>query len=192
MPASPLPRMSQRQEGDPSPTLDGMTVETRSGSSLEHLTAQRSSPTPFGAARAGVAGLLEREVVRFGLVGVVNTGIDLGIFFVLQLGGTPVILANLISTSAGLAFSFLANRVFTFSRRTSARAGRQLLLFVLCTGVGLWVVQPLVILGVDRLLLPYAALGAWLILISKCIAIGFGLVWNWTLYNKVVFRTRRA
>jgi putative flippase GtrA len=165
---------------------------------------QHASPSPDGdrpptpgsgpvTARTRLASLLEREVLRFGLVGMVNTALDLGIFLALQLGGVPVIIANLISTSAGLAFSFGANRVFTFSGRTIGRtgAGRQLLLFVLCTGIGLWAVQPLVILAVDHLLAPYAAMGAWRILIAKCVAIGFGLVWNWTLYNRVVFRARR-
>lgn len=182
--------MSRAREAGASPTLDGMTVEIGGGLPAERTPLQHSPTTAFGAARAGLSALLGREVVRFGLVGVVNTGLDLGVYFALQLGGTPVVLANLISTSVGLAFSFLANRVFTFSGRSSARAGRQLLLFVLCTGIGLWVIQPLVILGMGRLLLPYTTLGAWNILIAKCVAIGFGMVWNWTLYNKVVFRHR--
>lgn len=184
--------MSQAQDGETSPNLEDMTVQMGAGLPAEHATTPRSPATAFGAVRAGLASMLEREVVRFGLVGLVNTGLDLGIYFALQVGGTPVLLANLLSTSAGLAFSFVANRGFTFSERSSGRAGRQLALFILCTGIGLWLVQPLVILGMDRLLLPYAALGAWQILIAKCVAIGFGMVWNWTLYNKVVFRSRRG
>lgn len=172
-----------------------MTAEIGTGAPADQVMPQRVTPAlrrAAGTARGGLASLLAREVVRFALVGVVNTALDLGIFFVLQLGGTPVLLANLLSTSAGLAFSFVANRGFTFSGRSSSHARRQLVLFVVCTGVGLWAVQPLVILGMDRVLLPYAALGVWRILIAKCIAIGFGMVWNWTLYNRVVFRRARS
>lgn len=128
------------------------------------------------------------EVFRFGMVGVANTGIDLAVYFLLQLGGTPVLLANLVSTSAGLSFSFAANRLFTFSARPKGGARRQIVLFVACTGVGLWIVQPLVILAVGQLLSGAAALGDTRILVAKLAAIAVAMVWNWMLYNRVVFR----
>lgn len=174
-------------------TLVSMTGEIEADISVDRgVRGVHASMTLVDAVRSTVSGLLGREIVRFGLVGVVNTGLDLGVYFALQVGGTPVLLANFVSTSVGLAFSFVANRLFTFSARPSGGAVRQLALFVLCTGIGLWAVQPLVLLGMDRLLRPLAGLGAWHILISKCVAIGFGFVWNWTLYNKVVFSTRRS
>lgn len=138
--------------------------------------------------RARLASLLGREVLRFGLVGVANTAIDLGLYFLLQLNGTPLLIANLISTSAGLAFSFVANRLFTFSARPSGRAGRQLVLFVVCTGIGLWLIQPLVLVGMGALLAGFGQLGDLRILLGKLAAIAFGMVWNWSVYSRIVFR----
>lgn len=140
--------------------------------------------------RHRLALLMRGEVLRFGAVGVVNTGIDLGIYFVLQSAGVPILLANLISTSAGLTFSFVANRLFTFSARPSGGFGRQLVLFVTCTGIGLWALQPLVILGADRLLSTAGSPADLRILLAKLAGIACGMVWNWLLYSKVVFRTR--
>jgi putative flippase GtrA len=143
--------------------------------------------------RARLDGVLRLEILRFGLVGVANTGIDLGLYFLLQASGSPVLLANLISTTAGLTFSFVANRLFTFrARPAGGSAVRQMLLFLVCTGIGLWVVQPLVLVGMGRLLEGFATLGDLRILIAKLAAIAIGMVWNWTLYNKVVFRTRKG
>ena len=138
--------------------------------------------------RDRVSRLLGREVLRFALVGVANTGIDLGLYFLLHIGGTPLLLANLISTSAGLSFSFVANRLFTFSARPAGRAGRQLVLFVVCTGIGLWAIQPLVLVGMDHLLAAATGLGDLRILLGKLVAIAFGMVWNWIVYSRIVFR----
>lgn len=164
-----------------------MTVEIGADIAVEH-TGQRSAH----GVRARLSGLLGAEVLRFGLVGVVNTGIDLGLYVLLHSVGTPLLLANLVSTTAGLTFSFVANRLFTFSARPSGSAGRQLLLFVVCTGIGLWVIQPLVLIGMDRLLAGVGAWGDLRTLLGKLVAIAFGMVWNWTVYNRIVFRTRRS
>lgn len=153
------------------------------------VPVQRADGSWTDAIRARVSGMLGREVLRFGLVGVANTGIDLGLYFLLQLGGTPLLVANLISTTAGLTFSFVANRLFTFSARPAGRAGRQLVLFVVCTGVGLWIIQPVVLVGMDHLLAEAVVLGDLRILLGKLIAIAFGMVWNWTVYNRIVFRS---
>ncbi|WP_375390238.1 GtrA family protein [uncultured Amnibacterium sp.] len=160
-----------------------MTVEFGADAPGEGVAAPWSA-----AVRERVRGLLGREVLRFGLVGVANTGIDLGLYFLLQLGGSPLLIANLISTTAGLSFSFVANRLFTFSARPAGRTGRQLVLFVVCTGIGLWAIQPLVLVGMDRLLADATSLGDLRILLGKLVAIGFGMVWNWSVYSRIVFR----
>ena len=56
-----------------------------------------------------------------------------------------ITLANLCSTSAGMAFSFVANGLFTF--RAGALTLRDAGLFVASTGIVMWVVQPLLIHG---------------------------------------------
>ncbi len=179
-----------------------MTIEARRDAPVERPTRPRGpvatpvrDAVPPGARdrlRHRIAVLRRLEVLRFGLVGAANTAVDLGVYLLLSMAGLPVLLANFVSTSAGLGFSFVANRRFTFSARPSDGAGRQLLLFVVCTGVGLWVVQPVVLLGAGHLLAPVGGPEEVRVLLAKLAAIGCGMVWNWTLYNRVVFRVAPA
>lgn len=126
--------------------------------------------------------------LRFGVVGVVNTLVDLLGYTWLALAGVPLLAANLISTSTGMVVSFALNRSFTFRAR-SGDLRAQLALFVLCTTSGLWVVQPLVITGTGHLFAGPGSLTA--VTGPKLAGLAVGLVWNYVLYRKVVFRPRR-
>ena len=114
---------------------------------------------------------------RFAVVGVVNTAIDFVIFGVLATLGVPVLVANFVSTSAGMTFSFLVNRSWTFRSTRSMRS--TLGPFFLVTAVGLWVIQPLVILLVGDLLdalVPTMATDLRTVWLPKAVAIGVGLL----------------
>jgi putative flippase GtrA len=123
-------------------------------------------------------------VVRFAGVGVVNTAIDWVLFLVLydRLGIT---LANFISSSAGMAFSFVVNGLFPF--RAERLTLRQALLFVGTTGTVMWVAQPLLIHGwlwaldgaVDDADLRLAA--------AKLASIACSLALNFAAYRWVVW-----
>ena len=124
---------------------------------------------------------------RFALVGVANTTIDFVGFALLTAVGAPLLLANFLSTSAGLAFGFVAHRTFSFRSELPWR--RSALPFLLTSAIGLWVVQPLVIWLVGDLLVAAsdsdgALVRVW---IPKACAIGVALVWNFALYHFVVF-----
>ncbi|MEM1505365.1 GtrA family protein [Domibacillus sp. 8LH] len=54
------------------------------------------------------------EVMKFGIVGVLNTAIDMLIFFTLWSVGVPYLLAQVLSYSAGTLNSFVWNRSWTF------------------------------------------------------------------------------
>ena len=54
--------------------------------------------------------------VRFALVGVANTGVDVAVFVALTLGlALPPVAANPLSYAAGMVFSFASNRRLTFA-----------------------------------------------------------------------------
>jgi len=121
------------------------------------------------------------QAVKFGAVGVLNTAIDLGLYFVmtrwLGLGGAPV-LAKGISYSAGILNSFLWNRNWTFKSRTSA--WKTLIPFVLVNLVGLGINTGAMQVGLSTLHLPeIASLGSATVLT---------LAWNFMLSKFVVFR----
>ena len=97
--------------------------------------------------------------------------------------------ANFVSTSAGMSFGFLVNRSWTFRSTQSVRS--TLGPFVLVTAVGLWVIQPLVILLVGDLLdalVPTMATDLRTVWLPKAVAIGVGLLWNFSWYRGAEFR----
>lgn len=126
-----------------------------------------------------------RRPLRFLVVGVANTLLDIALFLVLTAVGLPVIPANMISTGIALVFSFVLNRSYTF--RAGPGVVRQAIGFVVVTLVGLWLLQPIVLhfmlLWLEPLLPTTAAL-----LVAKVIATVVSLTWNYLLYNFVVFR----
>jgi putative flippase GtrA len=127
-------------------------------------------------------------LVRFAAVGVVNTVIDLGLFGLFQ-PHVGITVANIISTTAALTFSFLVNGRFTFrtQRPTLQQAGR----FLATTGVVVYVLQPLMIHG-------FLALGRHLrvgdgqVLLAKLAAICVVLVLNFASYRFVVWPAART
>ncbi|MDN4484311.1 GtrA family protein [Demequina lignilytica] len=124
--------------------------------------------------------------LRFVAVGIANTAIDFGTLAALTVAGMAPLAANIVSTSVALAFSFVANRTFTF--RSSGHPGRQLALFLVVTLAGLWGLQSLVILGVTSALGGSGVPEYLVLAAAKVAATVASLTWNYMLYARVVFR----
>lgn len=141
--------------------------------------------------RARLRLVAQHQVARFASVGVANTLVDLGLFVLLTLLGMAVVPANFLSTSAGMAVSFLGNRRFVFG--ATGHVVREVTLFTVVCAIGIWVIQPLLILGVsdllERLGIDLGDLGLWF---AKCVAILVAAVWNFFLYKHLVFRGSRS
>lgn len=127
------------------------------------------------------------EKIRYLLVGGFNTALDFVLLFVFVFLGIDKIPANYLSTGIAMLFSFFANKSFTF-KDTSQKKKRQFILFIVVTVIGMWAIQPLVILGVTHLLYPYISNDAVSLFVAKVIATGVTLVWNYFLYSRVVFK----
>ena len=123
----------------------------------------------------------QQEKLRFLLVGGINTLIDFGILFSLTGFGLPKIPSNMIATGVAFCFSFFANRKFTF-KASNQNVNRQIFLFLVITLFGLWVIQPIIISLTDFILQTNYNL-----LIGKLLATVATLIWNYTLYSRVVF-----
>ncbi|HXE96325.1 MAG TPA: GtrA family protein [Dongiaceae bacterium] len=54
------------------------------------------------------------EFIKFALVGLLNTGVDVAIFFLLTRFGMPYVAAQIVSYSCGAANSYLLNKFWTF------------------------------------------------------------------------------
>lgn len=124
------------------------------------------------------------EKLRFALVGGFNTALDFGLLFLLVWLGLPKIGSNYISTSIAFIFSFFMNRSFTFKSEGDAK--KQFIPFLVVTMIGIWVLQPIVILfitSIDSLFNDSINL-----FIAKLLATLVSLVWNFLMYKKFVFK----
>lgn len=130
------------------------------------------------------------EKLRFALVGSFNTALDFGILFGLVFLGLDRIPANYISTFVAFIFSFFANKTFTF-RSKGGNIGKQFVLFVLVTLFGLWVIQPIIILGVGSVLDPTDLSEPVVLFAAKITATVGSLIWNYLLYSRVVFKKEK-
>lgn len=127
------------------------------------------------------------QKTRFIAVGGINTLLDFGILFLLKSFGLPAISANIISTSAAFCFSFFANKKYTF-KTDSTNIRREIVLFVIVTLFGLWVLQTIVIKCMSYLLSGFDIPENITLLIAKLFATVVSLTWNYVLYSRVVFK----
>ena len=87
----------------------------------------------------GLMGLFWREVAKFGVVGGIAFVIDTGIYLWLlggSMGAHPT-KAKIISAIVATAFSWLANRYWTFRHRRQANVLREVTLFIVMNGIGM-------------------------------------------------------
>ena len=126
------------------------------------------------------------DKLRFTIVGSINTALDFSILFILtMLFNIPKELANFISTFISFLFSFFANKKYTF-KSTSKNLKKQFILFTIVTLFGLWVIQTIIIAAITPVFTNINKPAA--LLISKLIATAASLIWNYTLYSRVVFK----
>jgi len=99
--------------------------------------------------------------------------------------GLPVVGANILSTTTAFCFSFIANKKYTFKSQGNVK--REILLFVIVTLFGLWVLQNIVI---QLALWPLSSTDLTSdtsLLIAKVVATLVSLIWNYIMYSRVVF-----
>jgi len=126
------------------------------------------------------------EIIRYGIVGSLNTTLDFVLLLLFVSIGFEKLFANYLSTSIAFLFSFFTNRSFTF-RSTSGNIRRQFALFIVVTLTGLWILQPIIITVVNDFLLKTNVDKETALIISKLTATIFTIIWNYLLYSKIVF-----
>jgi putative flippase GtrA len=130
------------------------------------------------------------QKVRFVAVGGINTLIDFGLLFTLKALGLPAVSANIISTTTAFCFSFFANKKYTF-KTAGTDIKREIILFIIITLFGLWVLQTLIIAFVTNLLASTQLSDSIILLVAKLFATIVSLIWNYTLYSRVIFKQQK-
>lgn len=127
--------------------------------------------------------------LRFGLVGIANTTVDVVILNTLvNILGMAIVPANILSTTCAMFFSFFLNKKTVF-RSSDPRYLRQLILFFSVTLVGIWVLQTTVVFLVYNFLQTITVLPMALDMnIAKAIGIAVSMVWNYVWYSRIVFK----
>lgn len=140
--------------------------------------------------------MLSNNFLRFCLVGVINTLVDVPLFVVLHHAGLSILLANIISTSLALIVSLVLNYHYTFRSRNLTTS--RIIIYFAVTLVGIWVLQPLVISGLlhannqlhaTSLIVTQVGHADQInSLLAKLLSLAASLVWNYTWYSRVIFR----
>lgn len=127
--------------------------------------------------------------LRFAVVGTLNTALDVATFLVLTLlVPLPKEFLNVISTSISFIFSFFANKKVTFKSK-SRHSKKQFAYFTVITLFGLWVIQGFIILLLTPVINSLLVDKSLSLFVAKLVATIATLIWNYTLYSRVVFRT---
>ncbi|MEM1484193.1 GtrA family protein [Oscillospiraceae bacterium PP1C4] len=121
-----------------------------------------------------------KRIVKFGITGVINTLVDVGIYSLLAvLMGTNVFIAQFCGYTAGMLNSFLINRSWTF--KTSDRFfSLQLVKFVITNLVVLVISMFLL-----KVFMDFFGMGR---LIAKLVTICFTIVLNFLISRFWVFK----
>ena len=134
--------------------------------------------------------LKNNQAFWFSIIGGINTVLDFIILFVLASLGVKIFIANIFSTGTTFIISFLMNKKITFKSVSNNKKEliREMVLFIIVTLFGLWVIQNIVISTAMPIFENLLKNKQMSLLLSKLIATIFSLIWNFILYKKVVFK----
>jgi putative flippase GtrA len=117
-------------------------------------------------------------MLKFGIVGLLNTGVDFAVFTFLTVWDVPLLIAQCISYACGVLNSFIMNRTWTFQHR--GQYTRQLIKLI--------AVNLLTLLITYGLMVFFNRYAGWSMLFSKLIATGMSLIVNFAGSRLWVFR----
>jgi len=118
------------------------------------------------------------ELIKFSLVGLLNTGVDVATFFLLTWLGVPYLTAQVISYSCGATNSYLLNKIWTF--RSSGFSTGEVVRFIVINLISL-------LISVVVLKLLHGASG-WDLTVAKAGATASALTANFLGSKLWVFR----
>ena len=130
--------------------------------------------------------LLWREVAKFGVVGGIGFFIDTGIFLWLITGPMEdsAVKAKIIATGVATAFSWVANRYWTFRNRRQSNAVRELVLFLVMNGIGAGIQAGFVFIA--KYFLGITSAGG-MVLFGNVIGLAFATIFRFISYRLWVF-----
>ncbi len=125
-----------------------------------------------------------RTFVKFSMVGVVNTAIDMGVFIVLQhFLRVPYLIANVFAFMAAAINSYALNRRWTF-RSQAPDWHREMLQYLIVIGIGFLMNE-----GLLYVLVAHGHLPA---IVAKVLVTGVVVIWSFLANRLWTFRRRHG
>nr|WP_212756025.1 GtrA family protein [Flexivirga aerilata] len=126
-----------------------------------------------------------REAAKFGVIGVLNTFVDIGLFNLLVDGpmNDKVTTAKIISGGVATVLAWIGNRYWTFRHRRNRPVHHEVVLFFVVNGIAL---------GISALWVAFAHYtldmrGTLWLNVNAFIGIGLGTIFRFWAYKKYVF-----
>ncbi len=123
-----------------------------------------------------------RGHIAYLMAGGFSFAVDAGSFWILQHIQSSLFVATLVSFCLGLTSSFLLNRYFVFRSKGENKHHsnkRQVAMFIALTIFNF---------GFSYLVVRLAKQYLGIAVLGKVIAMGFIVVWNFTIFQRVIFR----
>jgi putative flippase GtrA len=135
--------------------------------------------------RLGTPGqVLAKELSAFGVVGVINLFVDIGLFNALHFGvGIGPLTSKVISTTVATTSAYFMNRHWSFSHRARTGLAREYTLFFLLNGVAL--VMGVAVLGAARY--GFGLTDKLSLNVANLMGIGVGTIFRFWSYKRWVF-----
>jgi putative flippase GtrA len=128
--------------------------------------------------------VLLKELSAFGVVGVINLFVDIGLFNALHFGvGLGPLTAKVISTTVATTSAYFLNRHWSFSHRARTGLAREYTLFFVLNGIAL--VMGLLVIGATRY--GFGLTDKVSLNVANLIGIGIGTVFRFWSYKRWVF-----
>jgi putative flippase GtrA len=128
--------------------------------------------------------VLLKELSAFGVVGVINLFVDIGLFNALHFGvGLGPLTAKVISTTVATTSAYFLNRHWSFSHRARTGLAREYTLFFVLNGIAL--VMGLLVIGATRY--GFGLTDKVSLNVANLIGIGLGTVFRFWSYKRWVF-----
>ncbi len=125
-------------------------------------------------------GKLIQQFLKFGVVGVIAFVIDYGVLMLLsQVFGMDPVLAAGISFCVSVIFNYLASMRYVFTHREDLSRGREFVIFIILSAIGLVINELCMAAGVALL-----GTGAIMVTITKLFATAVVMVWNFVSRKK--------
>ena len=134
-----------------------------------------------------------KQLVRFVVVGVINTGIDflilnIEMFFTHITSGSGMILQNAISFGLATINSYYLNKSWTFSDKDKKKEGIKFAQFLTVSLIGI-IINSLIVYLITSFIPPMFGVNPQLWAnIAKLAATAISLIWNFLGYKFIVFK----